>query len=96
VHWVRVDRISGKRVLDGMPGSDPKSSIIWEAFKAESEARAGPSSEALSAQRDALVNAIRKGSSRKNTPAAQDGTPDAAVEPKPAPTIAPDAAVGAQ
>lgn len=96
VHWVRVDRISGKRVLDGMPGSDPKSSIIWEAFKAESEARAGPSSEALSAQRDALVNAIRKGSSRKNTPAAQDGTPDAAIEPKPAPTIAPDAAVGAQ
>ncbi len=96
VHWVRVDRISGKRVLDGMPGIDPKSSIIWEAFKAESEVRTGPSTEELSAQRDALINSIRRGSSRKNAPATPDSAPGDAIEPKPAPSIAADAGVGAQ
>ena len=94
VHWVRVDRISGKRVLDGMPGNDPKSSIIWEAFKAESEARTGASSAELSAQRDGLINAIRRGSSRKTAPAAQGSAPDAAIEPMPGPSIPADGPVG--
>ena len=96
VHWVRVDRISGKRVLDGMPGSDPKSSIIWEAFKAESEVRTGPSSDELSAQRDALINSIRRGSTRKTAPAAHSSEPGDAAAPLPAPTIATDATIGAQ
>jgi penicillin-binding protein 1A len=61
IHWVRVDRISGKRVLDGMPGSDPKSSIIWEAFKAESEAKRGIASAELAAQRAELLNALKRG-----------------------------------
>ncbi len=30
---VRVDRRTGKRVLDGWPTGDPRSDIIWEAFK---------------------------------------------------------------
>jgi penicillin-binding protein 1A len=61
VRMVRIDRVSGKRVLDGMPGSDPKSGIIWEAFKAESEAKRGLSSAELAAQREALLNALRRG-----------------------------------
>ena len=95
VFMVRVDRVSGKRVLDGMPGDDPKSSIIWEAFKAESEARTGPSSEELSKQRDALINAIRRGASRG--PAAQ-GAPAAGTDPAPtaAPTVSADPGVGVQ
>ena len=98
IYMVRVDRVSGKRVLDGMPGTDPKSSIIWEAFKAESEARTGPSTAEMTAQRDALINAIRRGASRGggNTPAAQSSDSGDAIEPKSAPTIAPDAGVGAQ
>jgi penicillin-binding protein 1A len=36
---VRVDRRSGRRVYGAWPGSDPKSGVIWEAFKAESEPR---------------------------------------------------------
>lgn len=89
VFMVRVDRISGKRVLDGMPGEDPKSAIIWEAFKAESEARAGPSSEELSKQRDALINAIKRGASRGT--AARTGP----VEPDAAPSAEPSITAGA-
>ena len=37
VRLVRVDRKSGKRVFGSWPGDDPKSAVIWEAFKAETE-----------------------------------------------------------
>jgi penicillin-binding protein 1A len=61
VRMVRIDRITGKRVLDGMPADDPKSAIIWEAFKADSEAKRGIASAELAAQREALLNALRRG-----------------------------------
>jgi penicillin-binding protein 1A len=85
---VRIDRVSGKRVLDGMPSNDPKSSIIWEAFKAESEARTGPSADDAAKQRDALIAAIRRGAARgADTPAEAPVTeqaPPAAAGPGPA------------
>jgi len=42
VRIVRIDRMSGKRVFAGWPSDDPKSGIIWEAFKPESEPRRNP------------------------------------------------------
>jgi penicillin-binding protein 1A len=40
VRMVRVDRRSGKRVFSSWPvGNDPKASVIWEAFKPDSEPR---------------------------------------------------------
>lgn len=39
VRMVRVDRASGKQVYGAWPGDDPKASVIWEAFKPESEPR---------------------------------------------------------
>lgn len=39
VRMVRIDRRSGRRVYGSWPGNDPKASIIWEAFKPESEPR---------------------------------------------------------
>ena len=39
IHWVKIDRVSGKKVFAGDPTNDPKSGIIWEAFKPESEPR---------------------------------------------------------
>jgi len=39
VRMVRIDRRSGRRVYGSWPTSDPKASIIWEAFKPESEPR---------------------------------------------------------
>lgn len=59
VRMVRVDRASGKQVYGAWPGDDPLASVIWEAFKPESEPRrtvaraadAGPSRDDKSKQR---------------------------------------------
>jgi penicillin-binding protein 1A len=39
VRMVRIDRVSGKKVFAGTPSDDPKSAIIWEAFKPDTEPR---------------------------------------------------------
>ena len=39
IRMVRIDRASGKRVTGGWPSNDPMSSIIWEAFKPQSDLR---------------------------------------------------------
>ncbi len=39
VRMVRVDRRSGKRVYGGWPSDDPKSAVIWDVFKPETEPR---------------------------------------------------------
>jgi penicillin-binding protein 1A len=39
IRMVRIDRRSGRRVFGGWPPDDPRASIIWEAFKPESEPR---------------------------------------------------------
>ncbi len=96
IHWVKVDRISGKRVFTGSPTNDPKSSVIWETFKAESEARPGLGTEQIEAQRSALINAIKRGSqSRDRAPSAAANPVDAA-EPDAIPTIAAESGVTIQ
>jgi penicillin-binding protein 1A len=39
VRLVRIDRMSGRRVYGAWPGTDPKSAVIWEDFKPETEPR---------------------------------------------------------
>ena len=40
IRWVRVDRASGRRAFGTFPTrEDPKSSVIWEAFRPETEPR---------------------------------------------------------
>ncbi len=39
VRMVRVDRKTGKRVYGGWPTDDPKSAVIWDVFKPETEPR---------------------------------------------------------
>ncbi|WP_373492258.1 penicillin-binding protein 1A [Parasphingorhabdus sp.] len=39
VRMVRVDRRTGKRVYGGWPTDDPKSAVIWDVFKPETEPR---------------------------------------------------------
>lgn len=60
ISMVRIDRMSGKRVFAGEPGSDPKSSIIWEAFKPDTEPRRSSKSEDLAARRDEIIAMIRE------------------------------------
>src|SRR3546814_5235871 len=37
IRMVRIDRVTGKPVMGAEPGNDPKASVIWEAFKPDSE-----------------------------------------------------------
>jgi penicillin-binding protein 1A len=59
VHLVRIDRISGKKVFEGMPGTDAQSSLIWEAFKADTEPKHTTRDDEFVARRDAIIAAIR-------------------------------------
>ncbi|WP_309621975.1 transglycosylase domain-containing protein [Novosphingobium sp.] len=88
IHWVKVDRISGKRVFTGTPGDGRDASVIWEAFKAESEARPGIGTEEREKQRAALIAAARRGAGRPKAPAA-DTSAGPAKEPDAVPAIAP-------
>lgn len=60
VHMVKVDRSTGKKVFSGSPTNDPKSAIIWEAFKAETEPDRTTRRDELAAQRNAVLTAIRR------------------------------------
>jgi penicillin-binding protein 1A len=50
IRMVAIDRRSGKRVYGGWPSDDAKASIIWEAFKPESEPRRTIRQEEVEAQ----------------------------------------------
>ena len=52
VRLVRIDRTSGKRVFGAWPGDEPKSAVIWEAFKAETEPKRSIRQEELAARGD--------------------------------------------
>jgi penicillin-binding protein 1A len=52
VRLVRIDRKTGKRVYGGWPDNDPKGSVIWEAFKAETEPKRSIRSEELEKRGD--------------------------------------------
>lgn len=61
VRMVRVDRRSGKRVFDGWPTDDPKSAIIWEAFKPDTEPERYTRQDAIAARRNEILALIRAG-----------------------------------
>lgn len=60
VRMVRVDRRSGKRVLDGWPTNDPMGSIIWEAFKPDTEPERATRQDEIAARRDEILALIRE------------------------------------
>jgi len=76
VRMVRVDRRSGKRVFEGWPSDDPKSAIIWEAFKPDTEPERFTRQDAIAAKRNEIIALIRAG--RRN---AENAVVDAEEEP---------------
>lgn len=60
IRMVKIDRATGKRVFEGEPTDDPKSAIIWEAFKADTEPPRVTRADQLAAARDQVLAAIRK------------------------------------
>jgi penicillin-binding protein 1A len=54
IRMMRIDRRSGRRVFSGWPTSDPKSAIIWEAFKPENEPKRPSRKEQLKIDEELL------------------------------------------
>jgi penicillin-binding protein 1A len=61
VRMVRIDRSSGKRVFDGWPTDDPKSAIIWEAFKPDTEPERYTKQDEIASKRKEILELIRAG-----------------------------------
>ena len=75
VRMVRVDRRTGKRVFDGWPTDDPRSAIIWEAFKPDTEPERYTRQDEIAARRNEILQLIRSG--RQNADSAVvDDNPD--------------------
>ena len=66
IRLVKIDRVTGKRVFEGEPSDDPKSALIWEAFKADTEPPRSTRQDQLAAQRDAILTALRRLQAAKN------------------------------
>jgi penicillin-binding protein 1A len=76
VRLVKIDRVSGKRVFGGTPEDDvAKASVIWEAFKPDTEPRRTAREGEVSAKQ-AVIDALRKARAAR-------GIPDASGEDAP-------------
>ncbi len=61
VRLVKIERVSGQRVFEGVPSDDPKAEIIWEAFKPETEPQRASRAEQIAAKRAELLTQIKRG-----------------------------------
>lgn len=68
---VRIDRSSGKRVFGAWPGKDPKSAVIWEAFRAEAEPSRSIRKDELPKAKAKKTDTIRSDDAARGTGAAQ-------------------------
>jgi len=59
IRMVRIDRVSGRRVMGVEPTNEPKAAVIWEAFKPDTEPRQYSAEDEFSRRRDALIAEIR-------------------------------------
>ncbi|WFL77170.1 transglycosylase domain-containing protein [Altererythrobacter arenosus] len=61
IRMVRIDRRSGKRVFDAWPTDDPLASVIWEAFKPDTEPPRATRQDEIAARRNEILELIRRG-----------------------------------
>jgi penicillin-binding protein 1A len=61
IRMVRIDRLSGRRVFAGWPSNEPKASLIWEAFKPDTEPRRTGRQDDIDAMREAILAQLRQG-----------------------------------
>ena len=66
VRMVRIDRRSGKRVLDGTATADPRSAIIWEAFKPDTEPPRSTRADEIETRRKEILALLRRGRQAAN------------------------------
>ena len=61
VSLVKIDRVSGQRVFDGVASDDPDAEVIWEAFKPETEPQRVTRAQQVASKRGELLDAIKRG-----------------------------------
>lgn len=80
IRLAKIDRVSGKHVFEGTPDDrDPKASVIWEAFKPDSEPRR-TSRDLQVSTREAVLDALRKAYAARYGTAPAAGADGDAVE----------------
>lgn len=90
VRMVRVDRTSGKRVFAGRASKAEKATVIWEAFKPDTEPPRETRKDVIAAKREEILALVRKGRG-----AAVRAKPKKKPKPKPTPEAAAPAEAGA-
>jgi penicillin-binding protein 1A len=60
IRMVRIDRRTGTRVFDANPTDDPLSSVIWEAFKPDTEPRRAQRQDEIDAMRETILAQLRR------------------------------------
>ncbi|HTN14260.1 MAG TPA: penicillin-binding transpeptidase domain-containing protein, partial [Sphingomonadaceae bacterium] len=60
IRMVRIDRASGRRIFGAWPTDDPKASVIWEAFKPDTEPRRAALQDEIDAMRDMIIAQLRR------------------------------------
>lgn len=71
IRMVRIDRVTGKRVFAGTPDDrNPKASIIWEAFKPDTEPKRTIGAGELTAK-EQILDALRQARAQRAAAAAQ-------------------------
>ncbi|QZH74604.1 MAG: transglycosylase domain-containing protein [Erythrobacter sp.] len=78
VRMVRVDRRTGSRVFDGWPTDEPTASIIWEAFKPDTEPRRTQRQDEIDAMREMILAQLRR---RERGPVQSGGDSGSATGP---------------
>ena len=76
VRMVRIDRRSGQRVFDAWPTEDPMASVIWEAFKPDTEPRRTGRQNQTDQLRQLILAQLRRG---EDAEAAADAASDDAL-----------------
>jgi penicillin-binding protein 1A len=77
VRMVRIDRRSGTRIFDAWPTDDAQASVIWEAFKPDTEPKRENQRNSADQVRDLILAQLRRGQAstgqRSAAPREQDG-----------------------
>lgn len=60
VRMVRIDRRTGRRVFDGWPTNEPTATVIWEAFRPDTEPRRSQRQDEIDSMRDLILAQMRR------------------------------------
>lgn len=80
VRMVRVDRRTGRRVFDAWPTDDPLSSVIWEAFKPDTEPRRTQRQDEIDQMREMILAQLRRQREGANAVPVNTNSPENFVE----------------